>query len=335
VSWYPFADVPPDRASVSLLEGAPADIVGPAFLAFGTLGVVAAAVYLRPSPSRRSQRAALAVGGLVAVTATILVPDYFMLALLAMWPVLVVFAFTGVRGAQDGVGEILYWHRVNLVLIFLGGLLWAAATLAARRRSRGACLNCGRAPGSPASITAARREQLRRAGRRFVTVAVLATLPYDVTRIAWFLGWPLGITDEFLESLRDPPELLVVGVALGLLSTGGAALTHGLVAGWGQRVPRWIPRLAGRRVPVMLAVVPATLVTVTLPPASLIFVQPRINGGFEMANWGTWLPSMFWLLWAVGLGGATWTYYHRRRLPCRYCAAEGPRRSRGAASSAH
>ena len=327
-SWYPFGDVPDDRASASLLEGGPSWIVGPAFLMTGLLGVVAAATFLRPHPPYGLRRASFGVGVVIAVVSTCVVPDYTMLGVLAMWPVLVVFAFTGIPGDQAGIGDVLYWHRVNLILVFAGGLLWAGAALTARRRARGACTHCGRLPGAPATISEPQRRQLLRRGRGLVWLAVLATIPYDVTRLAWFAGWPLGLSRELHESLQDPPALLVVGLALGLLSTAGAALTHGLVAGWGERFPRWLPRVGGRSVPVMLAVIPASVVAVTLPPASIMFAGPKVNGGFELADWGVWLPSMFWLLWAVGLGGAAWAYYLRRRGACRHCAAADLRPSR-------
>jgi hypothetical protein len=324
VDWYPFARVPLDRASLSLLESASADVVGPAFMAVGLLGVGAAAVFLSPRAPTAVRRVAVAFGAVLAVTATCLIPDYTMLALLALWPVLVVFAFTGIEGSQNGIGDILYWHRINLLLIFAGGLLWAGATLAARRRVRGDCAHCGRAPGEPAELNQQRRGHLLWLGRRFVWLAVLATLPYDLTRLAWFLGWPLGLSEDLFVSLQDPPELLAVGLVLGLLSTGGAALTHGLVANWGERFPRWLPVIAGRRVPILLAVVPASLVTVTLPPASIMFASPAVNGGFDLADWGAWLPSMFWILWAAGLGGATWAYHQRRRGACWHCPVPGP-----------
>jgi hypothetical protein len=157
-----------------------------------------------------------------------------------------------------------------------------------------------------------------------VWLAVISTIPYDVTRIAWFLGWPLGLSDAMYRSLQDPPILLTVGMVLGLLSTLGAALTHGLVTPWGERFPRWLPRIGGRRVPVMLAVVPAGAVAISLPPASIMFAHPGLNGGFDLVNWGVWLPSLFWLLWGVGLGGAAWTYYLRRRGRCRHCGPEWP-----------
>jgi hypothetical protein len=322
-SWYPFAEVPPDRSSASLIEGMPASVIGPVFVVAGTVGVAAAIAFLTSS-NTAVRRSAVIVGSVLALAATCLVPDYTILALLALWPVLLVFAVTGVQGAQEGVGDILYWHRINLLLVFVGGLLWAGSTLAACRRSRGACVRCGRASTRPQLPTAARVERLSLLGRRFVWLAVLATIPYDVTRFAWFLGWGLGLSEEMYASLHDPPELLAVGLALGALSTGGALLTHGLVAPWGERFPRWMPRYAGRRVPPMLAVVPAGVVAVSLPPASIMFAGSRVNGGFDMENWGTWLPSLFWLAWAVGLGGAAWTYYLRRRGPCRHCATSAP-----------
>jgi hypothetical protein len=322
-SWYPFGPVPLDRESASLLEGAPPGVVGPTFVVLGLLGTGAARVCLVARAPGQLRRASTALGMLLAVTATTLVPDYTILALLAMWPVLLVFVFTGVEGAQDGIADVLYWHRVNLLLIFVGGVLWAGAALAAHRRDRGRCAPCGRGPREQA-ISAARRAQLLQQGRRFVWLAVLATLPYDVTRIAWFLGWPLGLSDSMYASLQDPPELLAVGLGLGVLSTAGAALTHGLVAPWGETFPRWVPLLGGRDVPVMGAVAPSALVAVSLPPAAVMFANTKVNGTFDLDNWGTWLPSMFWLAWAIGLGGAAWAYYLRRRGACRHCSGVSP-----------
>jgi hypothetical protein len=236
-SWYPFAPVPLDRASSSLLESVPARIVGPSFVILGILGVGAATIFLRSNTPAPLRRAATALGVVLAVTATSLIPDYTMLAILALWPILIVFAFTGIAGAQDGIGDILYWHRVNLILIFIGGLLWAGATLAAHRRGRGDCAHCGRTPRSPVTVIQQSREQLLRQGQKFVWTAVLATVPYDITRIAWFLGWPLGLSDEMYETLQDPPELLAVGLGLGILSTAGAALTPRTRGQMGRGVP--------------------------------------------------------------------------------------------------
>ena len=147
----------------------------------------------------------------------------------------------------------------------------------------------------------------------------MSMVPYDATRLAWFAGWPLGLSGAMYRNLQDPPELLVVGLGLGILSTAAAALTHAFVAPWGERFPRCVPRVAGREVPVMLAVAPATVVVTCLPATAVMLANPRLNRTFDWENWGTWLPSVFILVWAAGLGGAVWTYYLRRRTACRWC----------------
>lgn len=319
---YPFALVDDDRSSASILEGAPVEVVGPVLVLLGILGVIAGVIMLRNVTTPWVRWFSLVVGGVLAVSAACLVPDYTILAIVAMWPALLVFAFTGVPGDQAGLGDILYWHRVNLIMVFLGGLLWAGATLGTSRRRRNSCQNCGRSPHAHGVAA----PQLRTWGRRFVWLAVLATVPYDLTRLAWFLGWPLGLSDAMFDNLRHPPFLLTLGLLLALLSTGGAALTHGLVARWGEVFPRWVWFAAGRRVPPRLAVIPAGIVAVTLPPATIMFMNSRVNGGFSLADWGTWAPSLVWIFWAVGLAGATYCYYLRRRSQCRHCR-QGEERS--------
>ena len=63
--WYPFANVPLDRASLSLLESAPSDVVGPAFVTVGLLGVGAAAVFLSPRSTAGARRVAVAFGAVL------------------------------------------------------------------------------------------------------------------------------------------------------------------------------------------------------------------------------------------------------------------------------
>ena len=65
--------------------------------------------------------------------------------------------------------------------------------------------------------------------------------------------------------------------------------------------------------------IPTATVTVTLPPASLMFLNRAVNDGFSAENWGTWAPNLIWLFWAVGLGVATYCYWLRRRGPCQHC----------------
>ncbi|WP_097868459.1 hypothetical protein [Streptomyces sp. rh34] len=308
---YPFERVHEDRSSGSILEPSRAEAVAPVLAVFCALGVVAGLLMLRNLGAGRVRKALLAYGWGAGVALTLLIPDYSMLGLLAFSPALLVFVFTGVPGPQD-MGDILYWHRGNLIIVFIGGLLWVAATLAYQRRTNGQCAYCGRAPHGPGGWTDPVR--LRTWGRRAVYLAVLSTLPYDITRIAWYFGHPLGITDAFLKEMRDTPGMLEMGLALGVVSTLGSLLMHGLVARWGEVWPRWVWWKKGRTIHPATAVVPAGLVAVVLIPGGLMAVR-----GFESASWGITGPAVLWAVWGVALGAATYLYHLRRRGVCRSC----------------
>jgi hypothetical protein len=309
---FPFGPVAPDRRSVSIMEGADAHVVSPVIAAIGLLGAVIGVVMARSGRRGRASAALLGFGWAMAVALTLIVQDYFLLALIAFSPVLLVFAFTGVPGPQDGIGDILYWHRTNLLLLFAGGLLWAAATVVYRRRSRGACLHCGRRPGAPDEAS---REALYRWGRWAVLVASLAPVPYEITRVAWFLGFPLGVPPDFLRMMQQTPGMLAVGLGCAVASTLGTVLTHGLVHRWGERYPGWIRFRAGRRIPPALAVVPASIVAVALVPAGVMNMRIATDRG----GWAVNVPGMLWTVWGVALGAAAFLYLLRRRSACRRC----------------
>ncbi|WP_330330495.1 NYN domain-containing protein [Streptomyces sp. NBC_00536] len=311
---YPFEKVRNDRSSGSLLEPSRAAVVAPALAVFCALGVAAGILMLKNRGTGRFRTALLAYGWTAGIALTFLIPDYSLLGLLVFSPVLLVFAFTGVPGPQD-MGDILYWHRGNLMIVFLGGLLWIAATLAHQRRTNGSCAHCGRAPhGGGAGNDPAR---LRTWGTRAVYLAVLSTLPYDITRIAWYFGWPLGITDAFLKEMQDTPNMLEMGLGLGVLSTLGSLLMHGLVARWGEVWPRWVWFKKGRTIHPATAVIPATVIAVVLVPAGVMAVR-----AFEAASWGITGPAILWVVWGAALGAATYLYHLRRRGQCRSCARQ-------------
>jgi hypothetical protein len=157
---YPFAKVPDDRSTGSILEGSSADVVAPAMAAIGLSGAVLAVVMTRRRPRGWVLQT---IAGVLAVGLALVIPDYTLIAIVALSPAPVVFAFTGVPGAQDGVGDILYWHRVNLIIVFVGGLLWAATAIAYHRRSRDACVSCGRSDRPAANWTTP--QSARRWGR--------------------------------------------------------------------------------------------------------------------------------------------------------------------------
>jgi hypothetical protein len=104
------------------------------------------------------------------------------------------------------------------------------------------------------------------------------------------------------------------GAGLGTFAVVGSVLTLGLIQRWGQVFPRWIIGLAGRRVPVMLAVVPALFVAVAVTSASVCLLSNArmyevVFGADGMAA----LPMLLWPVWGVALTAAAWAYYVRRR----------------------
>jgi len=80
--------------------------------------------------------------------------------------------------------------------------------------------------------------------------------------------------------------------------------------------------LAGRRVPVGLAVVPATIVAVAVLPAGLSLIVLGL-GESRLAltadSWGAVGPTLLWPVWSLALGAATYAYWLRRRGTCRVC----------------
>jgi hypothetical protein len=111
-------------------------------------------------------------------------------------------------------------------------------------------------------------------------VAVGVPVLYAVTRWAWALGIPLGISERFL---REGQEIGLwwAGAGLATIALCGAVLTLGLAQRWGEVFPRWVPFLSGRQVPIPLAVVPASIVSVLVTAAGLMFVRMTLAGTLE------------------------------------------------------
>src|SRR5690349_19230098 len=76
----------------------------------------------------------------------------------------------------------------------------------------------------------------------------------------WRVGVMLAVPGFGTAQARDHGvELDVYLLGLFALSETLGLLTLGLVKPWGEVVPRWVPLLGGRRIPPLVAVVPATL----------------------------------------------------------------------------
>jgi hypothetical protein len=239
---------------------------------------------------------------------TVVVPDYRLIGYLAYTPVMPMLKIAGIapRYAMSWP-----WPIVNQALFALAGLAWLVAASEHARNARAATTGISAATANPSRPAAARW------GRWATAVAVAVPLWYAVTRFAWALGIPLGITRHLLNELG---ELRYAGAVLGALAVAGAALTLGLVQRWGEVFPRWIPGLHGRRVPIGLAVVPGYLVSAVLASAGLMFVRLALTGALsttfadladEVEVW-LWVPEMLWLAWGAALATATRLYQVRR-----------------------
>lgn len=140
----------------------------------------------------------------------------------------------------------------------------------------------------------------------------LATLPSALWRVALVAGLP--VADE---PVRGWGMVLYV-LGLSVVSEGLALLTLGLVRGWGEVVPGWVPLLGGRRVRPLAAVVPALLGAAGLFGIMGWFIYAQYAGlgaGVtdsavkEAVLVACYAPL---LLWAPLLVAVTLAYYRRR-----------------------
>ncbi|MFB8228199.1 hypothetical protein [Cellulosimicrobium sp. NPDC055967] len=263
---------------------------------------------------------ALTVAATAVVSAGVLaLTDASILARLGYLPVTLVMApFDPVIRAafQDFLGA----GPLTQLALLAGAALLVASTWRFVRRGVGACASCGRRHDGhdPAWTTPA---AAARWGRTAALVAAAIPTFYAVTRIAWVLGIPLGFSAENVADLAGE-DGLVAALGLGGFALVGAVLTLGLFQRWGEVFPRWMVGLAGRRVPVGLAVVPATIVAVAVLPAGLSLIVIGL-GESRLAltadSWGAVGPTFLWPLWSLALGAATYAYWLRRRGTCRAC----------------
>lgn len=318
---FPFGPSNDPSAALSVFREARADVGGPMIAALGLLGGVVAVAMTRSRGRGIVSSALVGFAWVAALGLILVVPDYRPLLGVAYAPIILVgapFDWPPDVSLQD----VLPWPVLNQVLCIAGGVLWAGAAVAYRRRARGACGRCGRSD-EPAPWTAP--ESAAQWGRWATYVAVAVPLLYAATRYAWALGIPLGITEGFLRE-GQAIELWWAGAALSTLAVGGALLTLGLVRPWGETFPHWIPILGGRRVPPRLAIIPASLVSVLVTSAGLMFIRLVLTGGLaelfefgEDLGWVALAPELLWPLWGAALAAATLAYHHRRRGRCEHC----------------
>jgi hypothetical protein len=120
-------------------------------------------------------------------------------------------------------------------------------------------------------------------------------------------------------------------VVLSIASEALAFTAVGLIAGWGERFPRWIPGLRGRRVPTLAAVVPAAIgaailtILWTVSIVGALVFQKTIQGRPLADNFPVHFHSWEGVLgvvayaplvaWGPLLAAVTVAYYRRRTSP--------------------
>lgn len=302
---FPFGRANPDSAGT--LRTLSSDLGAPLFAGVLIATTVVILVMVDGSrPPRPLRMVLLGFGWLVAGALLLVVPEPDLLVLVAYTPLLLAGAPFGWPDVD--YGEIFTWPLANQAFSVLGGVLVAVTVWAWQRRTR----PDQTAPAWTTPASAARW------GRWAVSVAMAVPLVYATTRYAWVLRIPLTITDEFVDELHRT-GLVWAGAWLASFATIGAVLTLGLARPWGERFPRWLPGLAGRRVPVPLAVVPAGLVSVLVTATGLsVVTDPGMFADLRAGEW-VHLPSLLWPVWGVALGAATLAYYLRR-----HCAPSEP-----------
>lgn len=328
---FPFGLANDSGATLSWFTGATARKGGPVIAAAGAIATLVALYMARQGHTERVgsnttvATVVKAFGWTVAVILCLGVPDFRVLVVVAYAPIILLGApFDWPQPVR--LVDVIPWPVLNQAVCIVGGVAWAATTLAFQRRVGDACAYCGRR--SP-RVEWQQPDAARRWGGWAVAVAVAIPLLYAATRFAWALGIPLGLTEAFYRE-GERTGLWWRGAALATLAVVGAALTVGLAKPWGEVFPRWVPRLAGRRVPPALAIVPATFVSLIVSSAGLMFVRMAIRGTFMLGthrvtfteNWGGLWPELVWPIWGVALGAATLAYQYRTRQRCRYCGRD-------------
>ncbi len=299
--------------AVVILAGLPAAAMG--------------AAMLRGARDKVLRPVFITAGVLLTLVLLALMTSLDLLILFGYIPYTIMSLFKGAEVGQTILGSWAQWTTLHQFLCLLGGFLWLGATVAYARRSSEACLACGRREG-PEGWTSP--ERAARWGKMAVYAALIAPLFYAFTRYAWALGWPLGMTREYWQQ-GQAQGLWVSGLFLATFGLVGAALMLGLVQRWGEVFPRWMIGLAGKRVPIALAVVPAAFISVLLIVGGIVIGSSTAGMAGNMAAAGVQGgelvsgiifqvgPTLLFPLWGAALAIATLGYYFRRRGPCKVC----------------
>ncbi len=299
---------------VVLMAGIPAAIMGTAMLR-GLRGRVLRTLFI-------------AAGALLAGVLLLFMTGLDLLVKFGYSLYAILSLFTDPEIGRKILGSWTQWATIHELLCLLGGFLWLAATVCYARLSSDACLYCGRRNGPEVWTNP---DQAARWGRMAVYVGVVTPVFYALTRYVWALGFPLGMNEELFRLGQESGKWIFGALFFGNFMLVGAALMLGLVQSWGEIFPRWMIGLSGRRVPIALAVVPASLASVLLVVGGIgiwsglpqMVTNAAAAGAEGMGLVGEIIfqlgPTLLFPVWGLALVLATLGYYYRRRGPCSVC----------------
>lgn len=314
---FPFGIGDP-QSEYSMLAGLRPETGAPIMVGFGLVGVIVAVMMIRGWGKGLLRIVLLIFVYMLVAILLFAVIDYRVLASAAYGFIFLIGAPFDFPHGVKFFEQMMYWTIINQYISMLGAFLWSATALVYQRQTRNACPYCGR-NSNPSKWTS--QSSAASWGKWCTYIAIIIPICYSITRWCWALGIPLGTTKELLDSFeRDSPGIWLMGASLATVALGGAILTLGLIQPWGEIFPRWFPFIAGRRVPLSLAIIPASLVSIMVTSAGLMYIRGFINkGGLDHRGWALEGPELLWPIWGVALFGATIAYYYRRRGTCKYC----------------
>ncbi|PDP89683.1 hypothetical protein CQJ94_00530 [Glycomyces fuscus] len=289
-------------------------------LLLGAVGAVCAVLMLRPQGS--GGRPVEALSWTLAAVVLLVFVDGHLLSWLGYSMILPVAGWVVPDLFRLWVEATFTASHLSILFFAVGVAVWVAAALTHRRAVRGACQRCGRTPRWSAGYEHAVRARALRAGRVAVAVACVVALFYPALRLPWVFGIPAGVGREQFDAMSADGGMIVIGVGLGTAALVGVVLMLGLVQRWGVRFPWWMVGLAGRRVPVRLAVVPAILVAVGLVAMGRSVVVELLDGQARSLLTTEPLHTVAFAsmaVWGAALGVAAAAYAVRRRAECTGC----------------
>ncbi|MFD7029211.1 hypothetical protein ACFWAR_14375 [Streptomyces sp. NPDC059917] len=153
----------------------------------------------------------------------------------------------------------------------------------------------------------------------FAKALPFVVLPQCLWRLPFAFDFSMGMIDPAAPPMPWWAPPYVVG--LSVFTEALALLCTGLVSGWGERVPNWIPLIGGRRVAPLAATVPAALGGLGLVAMwdTMPLAWFGVLGFHEVAFTNGWwmllarvciAPAMLWGPIVLAL---TYAYHRRRR----------------------